>query len=104
MLQKSALLLFGLAVLLVCINPPRANAGVIISIGPTYPRPVRVYAPPVYVLPNPYVAYRPYPYAYAPAYAYRGPVFYPNYYRPGYWTPRRWERHEYVLRRPYWRR
>ena len=105
MLKKSALLPFGLVLLVVCLNPPRANAGVLISIGPAYPRPVRVYAPPVYVVPSPYIGYRAYPYIHAPAYAYPGPIFFPNhYYRHAYWTPRRWEYHEYVLRRPYWRR
>ncbi len=106
MLKKTALLVFGLAAMLVCINPPQASAGVIITLGPTYPRPVRVYAPPpyAYVAPGPYIAYRPYPYAYAPAYVYPGPAFYPRYYRHGYWVPRRYERREFVVRHPYWRR
>jgi hypothetical protein len=104
MIRKSVLLLFGLTVLAVCLNPPKANAGVIIALGPTYPRPVRIYPRPVYVAPSPYVAYRPYPYVYAPAYVYRGPVLYPHYFRPGYWAERRFERHEFGARRPYWRR
>ena len=69
MLKKSALLLFGLAALLVTINPARANAEVVIALGSRYPRPVYV-RPYRYVAPAPYVAYRPYPSAYAPAYVY----------------------------------
>ena len=78
-LKKAALSLFGLAVVLICINPPQAHAGVVVAIGgPVYPRPV--YVRPYYVAP-PYVAYAPRPYA-------NGPVFvrpgfgYPGYYRP----------------------
>jgi hypothetical protein len=104
MLRKTALSLFGLIVLAVCLNPPQANAGVIVAVGPVFPRPARIYPGPVYVAPSPYVAYRPYPYIYAPAYAYRGPLLYPRYYRPGYWAGRRFEHREFVVRRPYWRR
>jgi len=103
MLKKSALLLFGLAALLVTIAPTRANAEVVIALGSRYPRPVYV-RPYRYVAPVPYVAYRPYPYAYAPGYVYPGPVFYPRYDRPGYWAERRWEHREFVVRHPYWRR
>ena len=40
-LKKTALSLFGFAVMLICVNPPKANAGVVVSIGgPVYPRPV----------------------------------------------------------------
>jgi hypothetical protein len=113
MLKKTALSLFGLVVMLICINPPQAHAGVVIALGPTYPRPVYV-RPYPYVAPVPYVAYGPGPYAYGPGpYAY-GPVYvrphwdYPGYYyrpefRSGYWGPRRFEHREFVERRP-WRR
>ena len=42
MLKKAALSLFGLAVMLVGLNPPQAHAGVVVSLGPVYPRPVYV--------------------------------------------------------------
>ncbi len=61
MLKKTALSLFGLVVMLICINPPQAHAGVVIALGPTYPRPVYV-RPYPYVAPAPYVAYGPGPY------------------------------------------
>ena len=106
MLKKTALSLFGLVVMLLCINPPRANAGVIISLGPTYPRPVYV-RPYGYVAPPPYFAYGPNPYAYGPVYV-RPHWDYPGYYRrdyvrPGYWGARRFEHREYIERHP-WRR
>ena len=67
-LKKTALSLFGLAVMLICVNPPKANAGVVVSIGgPVYPRPVYV-RPYRYVAPVPYIAYRPDPYFYGPTY------------------------------------
>jgi hypothetical protein len=106
MLRKTALSLFGLLVMLICINPPQAHAGVVVAIGPVYPHPayVRPYA---YVAP-PDVAYVPRPYVYGPVFARPGfgyPSYYrPNYYRPGYWGPRGFERREYIVRRPYWRR
>jgi len=98
--KKTALSLFGLAVLLICLNPPQAHAGVVVSLGPVYPRPVYV-RPYPYVAPVPYVAYAPAPYVYGPTYV--RPGFGPGYYRPGYWGPRRFEHRDYV-RRPYWRR
>jgi hypothetical protein len=67
MLKKTALSLFGLAVMLICFNPPQADAGVVVSFGSVYPRPVYV-RPYRYVAPVPYVAYRPDPYFYAPTY------------------------------------
>ena len=67
MLKKSALSLFGLVVMLICFNPAQAHAGVVVSIGPVYPRPVYV-RPYAYVAPVPYVAYRPAPYFYGPTY------------------------------------
>ncbi|HEX3353716.1 MAG TPA: hypothetical protein VHS34_12905 [Terriglobales bacterium] len=111
MLKKAALSLFGLAVMLVCINPPQANAGVIVQLGPTYPRPVYV-RPYPYVAPSPYVAYGPNPYVYGPVFArphWDYPGYYRPVYRPGYWGPRRFEHREFehrefVGRRPYWRR
>ena len=103
MLKKSALLLFGLAALLVTMTPPRASAEVVIALGSPYPRPVYV-RPYWYVAPPPYIVYRPYPYTYAPGYVYPGRVFYPRYYRPGYWAERRFEHREFIVRRPYWRR
>ena len=42
MLKKTALSLFGLVVMLVCFNPPQAHAGVVVSFGPVFPRPVYV--------------------------------------------------------------
>jgi hypothetical protein len=33
MLKKTALSLFGLAVMLICFNPPQAHAGVVVSFG-----------------------------------------------------------------------
>jgi hypothetical protein len=103
MRKKSALLLFGLATLLVTIHPAQAKAEVVVVLGSPYRRPVYV-RPYRYIAPTPYIAYRPYPYAYAPAYAYPGPVFYPHYYRPRYWAEPRFEHREFVERRPYWRR
>ncbi|MGH9545819.1 MAG: hypothetical protein ACRD23_11460 [Terriglobales bacterium] len=107
MLKKTALSLFGLVAMLICLNPPQANAGVVVAIGPAFPRPVYV-RPYRYVAPVPYVAYRPDPYFYAPAYP---PVYVrPGWgYRPGvyvnpHFAPRRIEHREFVARRPYWRR
>ena len=60
MLKKTALSLFGLVAMLIFINPPQAHAGVVIAIGPAYPRPVYV-RPYRYVAPVPFVAYRPAP-------------------------------------------
>lgn len=106
MLKKTALSLFGLAVMLVCVNPPQASAGVIVALGPVYPHRVRVYAPPRYgyVAPRPFVVYRPNPYAYRPAYVYPSRVYRPGFYGPEYWAPRRYVRREVIVRRPYWRR
>jgi hypothetical protein len=42
MLKKTALSLFGLVVMLICINPPQAHAGVVVSFGPVYRRPYYV--------------------------------------------------------------
>jgi hypothetical protein len=106
MLKKTALSLFGLVVMLICFNPPQAHAGVVVSFGSVYPRPVYV-RPYAYVAPVPYVAYRPAPYFY-------GPTFYgPTYvrpgwgYRPGFYENRhfapRFEHREFVERRA-WRR
>ena len=104
MLKKTAFSLFGLALLLVCINPPQANAGVVVALGPVYPHPVYHYMRPYsFVAPPPYVAYGPNSYAYGPIYVRPG-WGYPGYYRHEYWVPRRFERHEYIVRRPYWRR
>ena len=107
MFKKTALSLFGLVVMLICINPPQAHAGVVIALGSVYPRPVYV-RPYRHVAPPPYFAYGPSPYAYGPVfvrpgYGYPGD-YRPNYYRPGYWGPRRFEHREFVVRRPYWRR
>jgi hypothetical protein len=102
MLKKTALSLFGLAVMLICLNPPQAHAGVVVSLGPVYGRPVYV-RPYPYVAPVPYVAYAPSPYAYGPTYVRPG-YGYPGYYRHEYWGPRRSEHRDYVVRRPYWRR
>lgn len=107
MLRKTTLSLFGLAVMLICINPPQAHAGVVVAIGgPVYPHPVYV-RPYAYVAPPPYVAYAPRPYACRPVFVRPGfgyPGYYrPNYYRPGYWGPRGFEHREFVVRRSYWR-
>ena len=63
MLKKTALSLFGLVMMLVCFNPPQAHAGVVVSLGPVFPRPVYV-RPYAYAAPVPYVAYQPDPYFY----------------------------------------
>ena len=64
MLKKIAFSLFGLALLLVCISPPQANAGVVVALGSVYPHPVYHYMRPYpYVAPPPFVAYGPNPYA-----------------------------------------
>ncbi len=67
MLKKTALSLFGLVAMLIFVNPPQAHAGVVIAIGPAYPRPVYV-RPYRYVAPVPFVAYRPAPLFYGPTY------------------------------------
>jgi hypothetical protein len=107
MLKKTAFSLFGLVVMLVCINPPQARAGVVVALGPVYPRPVYV-RPYAYVAPTPYVVYGPNSYARGPVFGRPGwgdPGYYrPGYYRPGYRGPGRFEHREYVVRRPYWRR
>ncbi len=107
MLKKAALSLFGLVVMLICINPPQAHAGIVVAIGSVYPHPVYV-RPYQYVAPAPYFAYGPNPYAYGPVFVRPGfgyPGYYrPDYYRSGYWGPRRFEHREFVVRRPYWRR
>src|SRR6185312_1485401 len=99
-LKKTALSLFGLAVMLLCVNPPKANAGVVVSIGgPVYPRPVYV-RPYRYVAPVPYVAYRPAPYFYGPTYVRPGWGYRPGFYARPYIAPRPVHR-EFVVRRPY---
>ncbi len=103
MLKKTALSLFGLAVMLICFNPPQAHAGVVISVGPSYPRPVYV-RPYRYVAPVPYVAYRPAPYFYAPTYVRPGWGYRPGFYDNRRFESRRFEHREFVERRPYWRR
>ena len=103
MLKKTALSLFGLAVMLVCINPPKVNAGVVVALGPVYPRPVYV-RPYRYVAPSPYIVYRPNPYVYRPVYVRPGWGYRPGFYRNGYWVPRGYAHREFVVRRPYWRR
>lgn len=95
MLKKSVLAVMGLAMALVFVNPPKANAGV--AIGVTVGAPV--YARPVY--PYPYAVVRPVPrpvYVYPRPYVYPAPVFYGRVYRP-YWRHERWERHEYYEHR-----
>jgi hypothetical protein len=107
MLKKTALSLFGLVVMLICINPPQAHAGVVVSFGAVYPRPVYV-RPYRYVAPVPFVAYRPDPYfyapsSYAPTYVRPGWGYRPGFYANPHFAPR-CERREFVVRRPYWRR
>jgi hypothetical protein len=102
-LKRTALSLFGLAVMLLCVNPPKANAGVVVSIGgPVYPRPVYV-RPYRYVAPVPYIAYRPDPYFYGPTYIRPGWGYRPGFYENRHFVPR-FEHREFVVRRPYWRR
>jgi len=101
MLKKVALSLFGLMVMLVGLNPPQAHAGVVVSLGPVYPRPVYV-RPYPYVAPVPYVAYGPNPYAYGPVYV-RPDYGYRRYYgRDSYWRgdgyDRRFEHREFEHR------
>lgn len=102
MLKKTTLSLFGLAVMLICLNPPQAHAGVVVAFGPVYPRPVYV-RPYSYVAPVPYVAYRPAPYFYAPTCVRPGWGYRPGFYAAPLFVPR-FERREFVERRPYWRR
>ena len=96
MLKKTLLAVFGLAMALVFVNPPKAHAGVAIGVtvgAPVYVRPVYPYA---------YVVVRPVPrpvYIYPRPYANAGPVFYrPVYDRP-YWRHERCERREYLEHR-----
>jgi hypothetical protein len=104
MLRKTAFSLFGMVLMLACINPPQAHAGVFVSIGPVYPRPVYHYVRPYpHVAPPPFVAFAPTPYACGPVFVRPG-WGYPGYYRHDYWVPRRFARREYFVRRPYWRR
>jgi hypothetical protein len=103
MLKKTALSLFGLVVMLICFNPPQARAGVVVTFGPVYPRPVYV-RPYRYVAPVPFVAYRPGPYFFGPSYVRPGWDYRPGFYENRYFAPRRFERREFVVRRPYWRR
>lgn len=107
MLKKTALSLFGLVALLICFSPAQAHAGVVVSIGGVYPRPVYV-RPYRYVAPVPYVAYRPAPYLYgpgfyAPTYVRPGWGYRPGFYGRPYIAPR-YEHRVFVERRPYWRR
>jgi hypothetical protein len=102
MLKKTALSLFGLVVMLICFNPPQANARVVVSFGPVFPRPVYV-RPYAYAAPVPYVAYRPDPYFYAPTYVRPGWGYRPGFYENRRFAPR-FEHREFVERRPYWRR
>jgi hypothetical protein len=103
MSKKTAFSLFAL-LMLVCINPPQANAGVVVVLGPVYPHPINHYVRPYpYIAPPLFVAYGPNPYAYGPIYVRPG-WGYLRYYRHEYWVPRRFEHREYFVRRPYWRR
>lgn len=93
MLKKNLLVLFGLALALACLNPPKAHAGVVVGVTvgtPVYVRPVPRFG---YVCPRP-VPY-PGPYVYPRAYVYPGPVVYGGFYHGGYWPRERFERHEY---------
>jgi len=96
MLKKSLLAVFGLAMALAFVTPPKAHAGV--AIGVTVGAPV--YVRPVY--PYPYAVVRPVP---RPVYVYPRPFYGPHpvfykraYYRP-YWRHERFERHEYLEHR-----
>jgi hypothetical protein len=102
MLKKTALSLFGLAVMLIWLNPPQAHAGVVVAFGPVYPRPVYV-RPYSYEAPVPYLAHRPAPYFYAPTYVRPGWGYRRGFYAAPHFVPR-FEHHEFVERRPYWRR
>jgi hypothetical protein len=101
MLKKTALSLFGFVVMLLCINPPQAHAGVVVSIGPVFPRPVYV-RPYAYVAPGPYVAYRA-PYYCPPTYVRPGWGYRAGFYGRPYVAPR-FEHREFAGRREYWRR
>jgi hypothetical protein len=102
MLKKTALSLFGLVAMLIFINPPQAHAGVVVAIGPAYPRPVNV-RPYWYVAPVPFVAYRPAPFFYGATLVRPGWGYRPGFYARPYIAPR-FEHREFVVRRPYWRR
>jgi hypothetical protein len=103
MLKKTALSLFGLVAMLIFVNPPQAHAGVVIAIGPAYPRPVYV-RPYRYVAPVPFVPYRPAPFVYGPTYVRPGWGYRPHVYVNPYFGPRRIEHREFVVRRPFRRR
>lgn len=95
MLKKSFLAVFGLALALAFVNPPKAHAGV--AVGVTIGGPV--YAGPAYPYGYAYVAPVPRPvYVYPRPYAYAGPVFYGHVYGRPYWHER-FERHEYFEHR-----
>ena len=102
MLKKTALPLFGLVAMLIFVNPPQAHAGVVIAVGPAYPRPVYV-RPYRYVAPVPFVAYQPAPLFYGPTYVRPGWGYRPGFHARPYIAPRPVHR-EFVVRRPYWRR
>jgi hypothetical protein len=102
MLKKTALSMFGLVVMLICFNPPQAHAGVVVSFGAVYPRPVYV-RPYAYVAPVPYVAYGSAPYFYGPTCVRPGWGYRPGFYENRHFD-RRFEHREFVERRPYWRR
>jgi hypothetical protein len=97
MLKKIAIPLFGLVVMLICLNPPQAHAGVVVSFGPAYPRPVYV-RPYAYVAPVPFVAYQPGPYYYGPTYVRPGWGYRPGFYGRTYIAPR-FEHRAFVERR-----
>jgi hypothetical protein len=101
MLKKTALSLFGLVVLLICFNPAQAHAGLVVSIGPVYPRPVYL-RPYAYVAPVPYVAYQTAPYYYAPTYVRPGWGYRPGFYGHAYVAPR-YEPRAFVEHRWNWR-
>jgi hypothetical protein len=62
MLKKTGFSLFGLALVLGCMSPPQAHAGVVVALVRVYPHPVYQYVRPYpYVAPPPFFAYRPNP-------------------------------------------
>jgi len=95
MLKKTALAVFGLAIILTIITPAPAHAGVVVGvgvgIGPVYARPAYAYpyAYPYAYGPGAYVGYYAYPrpYVYSPAYVYRARPY--GYYHGPYLHPGR---------------
>ncbi|HUK24055.1 MAG TPA: hypothetical protein VLV49_05705 [Terriglobales bacterium] len=93
MLKRSVLMIAALGLALAVAGPPRAHAGVVVSVGvgpvvrpfgpyAVVPRPY--YRAGFYYGPRPYVAYYPRPYVPAPVWVRPAPVYYRGFHRGGY--------------------